>query len=46
MVDGTAVKQAVDLGKQSDPEKCGSLYSKCPVNRENIMQVINTLLPA
>ncbi|KAF2892935.1 hypothetical protein ILUMI_13229 [Ignelater luminosus] len=46
MLDGSAVKQAVDMGKQGDLEKCSSLYMKCPISRDNVMQVIASLLPA
>lgn len=46
LLDGTSVQQAIKMGKQSDLNSCQSLYAKCPVSRENIMQVISTLLPA
>lgn len=46
MLDGTAVKEAAELGKQGDTEKCAAMYSKCPINRENVLQVVNSLLPA
>lgn len=46
MLDGTAIKQAVDLGKQDNFDSCESLHTKCPINRENIMQIIENLLPA
>ncbi|EFA06329.1 uncharacterized protein Desi [Tribolium castaneum] len=46
MLDGTAVKQAVDMGKEGDIEKCASLYAKCPISKENVMKVIASLLPA
>lgn len=46
MLDGSAVKQAIDMGKQGDLEKCSSLYMKCPISRDNVMQVIASLLPS
>ncbi|KAK4884480.1 hypothetical protein RN001_000751 [Aquatica leii] len=46
MLDGSAMKQAIDMGKQGDVEKCASLYVKCPVSRDNVMQVISSLLPS
>jgi hypothetical protein len=46
LLDGTAVKQAVDMGKTGDTEKCSSLYAKCPVSKENLVKVIASLLPA
>ncbi|CAH0551739.1 unnamed protein product [Brassicogethes aeneus] len=46
MLDGSTIKQAIDMGKSGDAEKCGSLYAKCPVSRENIAKVVSSLLPA
>ncbi|KAB0792767.1 hypothetical protein PPYR_14726 [Photinus pyralis] len=46
MLDGSAVKQAIDMGKQGDLDKCASLYVKCPISRENVLQVISSLLPS
>lgn len=46
MLDGTTIKQAVDLGKQGSFDSCESLYAKCPINRENVMKIIDNLLPA
>ncbi|RZC31918.1 zinc finger protein-like 1, partial [Asbolus verrucosus] len=40
MLDGTTIKQAVDMGKEGDAERCSSLYAKCPVSKENITKVI------
>ncbi|KAK9703150.1 DM4/DM12 family [Popillia japonica] len=39
MLDGSSIKQAVDMGKRSDPEKCANLYMKCPVSKENIRYI-------
>lgn len=46
LLDGSAIKQAIDLGKQGSLDKCASLYAKCPISRENVMQVIGNLLPS
>lgn len=46
MLDGTAIKQAIDMGKAGDPEKCTSLFPKCPVTRESLLKVVTSLLPA
>lgn len=46
MLDGTAIKQAVDAGKQGSFESCESLYTKCPINRENVLKIVDNLLPA
>nr|CAH7714600.1 unnamed protein product [Callosobruchus chinensis] len=46
VLDGTAVKQAVDLGRSGDPDKCSSLLPKCAITRENILQIISNILPS
>lgn len=46
LLDGTAIKQAADLGKQGSFDSCESLYQKCPINRDNVMKIIDNLLPA
>ncbi|XP_019881524.2 uncharacterized protein LOC109609314 [Aethina tumida] len=46
MLDGSTVKQAIDMGKSGDTEKCSSLYTKCPISKENIAKVVASLLPA
>lgn len=46
MLDGTAIKEAVEIGKNGDNEKCSSFYMKCPVNKENVMQIATSLLPS
>ncbi|VEN58188.1 unnamed protein product [Callosobruchus maculatus] len=46
VLDGTAVKQAVDLGRSADADKCSSLLPKCAITRENILQVISNILPS
>lgn len=46
MLDGSAIKQAVDLGKSGNVEKCDKLATKCPITKENITQVIASLLPS
>nr|CAI5856739.1 unnamed protein product [Callosobruchus analis] len=46
VLDGTAVKQAVDLGRSGDADKCSSLLPKCAITRENILQIISNILPS
>ncbi|KAJ8935446.1 hypothetical protein NQ314_012866, partial [Rhamnusium bicolor] len=46
ILDGTAVKQAVEMAKTGDMENCSSLHSKCPITKENVMKIISSLLPA
>lgn len=45
MLDGSSIKQAVDMGKSEEIDQCASLYRKCPVNRDNIVKVITSILP-
>lgn len=46
MLDGSAIKQAIEMGKSGDADKCAQLYTKCPVTKENVLKVIASLLPA
>ncbi|KAK9884142.1 hypothetical protein WA026_005093 [Henosepilachna vigintioctopunctata] len=46
LLDGSSIKQAVDMGKVGDVEKCLSLYRSCPINKDNILKVITGMLPA
>ncbi|KAF5297078.1 hypothetical protein FQA39_LY02658 [Lamprigera yunnana] len=46
MLDGSSIKQAIDMGKQGDAEKCAALYTKCPISRESVMRVISSILPS
>ncbi|XP_060536278.1 uncharacterized protein LOC132708156 [Cylas formicarius] len=46
MLNGTGIKDAVDVGKLQEVEKCLSTYSKCPLNKENVLKIISSLLPA
>ena len=44
MLDGSSIKQAVDMGKRG--EECAGLYVKCPITKQNITQLISNLIPA
>ncbi|XP_074042074.1 DM4/DM12 domain-containing protein Desiccate [Leptinotarsa decemlineata] len=46
MLDGTAVKQAIEVGKSGDSSKCSKLFSQCPATRSIVLKVIENLLPA
>ncbi|KAG5865711.1 hypothetical protein JTB14_007174 [Gonioctena quinquepunctata] len=46
MLDGTAVKQAIEVGKNGDSGKCSMLFSKCPATKETVLKVIGNLLPS
>lgn len=45
VLDGTAIKEAVEIGRKGEMERCSSFYTKCPVNKENFMQIATALLP-
>ncbi|CAG9766035.1 unnamed protein product [Ceutorhynchus assimilis] len=45
-IDGSAIKEAIKTGQLEDIDKCSSTYSKCPLNRENIVKVVSSLIPA
>lgn len=45
MLDGTAIKEAVDNGKSIDGRDCDSIYPGCPLDRQSSMQVLTKLLP-
>lgn len=49
MVDGTVVQEAVEAGRsdkggRGETKKCANFYAKCPVNRENVVQIAASLL--
>lgn len=48
MLDGTAIKDAVEIGKnnESNTKKCQDFYVKCPVNKENVVEIASSLLPS
>lgn len=45
MLNGTAVKEALNHGKNLDAEPCEKIYSSCPLDREQTMQILAKLLP-
>lgn len=45
MIDGTAIKQALAHGKNLDADSCDKLYSTCPLDKEQSMQILSKLLP-
>ncbi|KAL1514068.1 hypothetical protein ABEB36_003391 [Hypothenemus hampei] len=44
--DGTSIKEAVEIGQLQDGEQCSAKYHKCPLNRDNILKIIASLMPA
>ncbi|XP_050316253.1 uncharacterized protein LOC126750643 [Anthonomus grandis grandis] len=45
VLDGTAVKEALDIGKSNDAESCVARYSKCPLTREKVLKIMANLVP-
>lgn len=45
MLNGTAVKEALENGKNLDAEPCDKVYSSCPLDREQMLQILGKLLP-
>ncbi|XP_066146934.1 uncharacterized protein [Euwallacea fornicatus] len=44
-IGGTAIKEAVDIGRSQDADKCASTYTKCPLNKDSVMKVVSSLMP-
>lgn len=45
MLNGTAVKEALEYGKNLDADACDKLYSSCPLDKEQTLQILLKLLP-
>lgn len=45
MLNGTAVNEALTLGKELNGPDCDSVYKSCPLDREQSMAVLSKLLP-
>ncbi|XP_030763425.1 uncharacterized protein LOC115887988 isoform X1 [Sitophilus oryzae] len=45
MAGGTVLKEAVDIGRTQDMDKCIEKYDKCPLTRQNVLNVLSTLIP-
>ncbi|XP_061392685.1 uncharacterized protein LOC133328144 [Musca vetustissima] len=45
MLDGTAIKEALDQGRNLNAKPCGHIYSNCPVNSETMIKMLNKFLP-
>lgn len=45
MLNGTAVKEALENGKNLDADPCDKVYSSCPLDREQMLQILAKLLP-
>lgn len=46
MLDGTAIKEAIENGKNLNGVKdCDTIYPGCPLNKEQTLDIIGKLLP-
>jgi len=45
MLDGTAIKEALEAGKDNNGRDCDLLYPGCPLDKQTTMQLLNKLLP-
>lgn len=45
MLDGTAIKEALENGKNMDARDCDTIYPGCPLDKQSSMQMLTKLLP-
>lgn len=45
MLNGTAVKQALEKGKDLDADDCDKIYNSCPLTKEQTLQILSKMLP-
>lgn len=45
LLDGTAIKEALENGKKINGKECEVIYSSCPLNSKTAMDVVTKLLP-
>lgn len=45
MVNGTAIKEAIEHGKNLDGDSCDQLYSGCPLDKQQSLKLLTKLLP-
>lgn len=45
MLNGTAVKQALEKGKDLDADDCDNIYNSCPLTKEQTLQILSKMLP-
>lgn len=45
MLDGTAIKEALENGKNAQQRDCDSIYPGCPLDKESINNMLNKFLP-
>lgn len=45
MLNGTAVKEALEHGKNLDADPCEKIYTSCPLTKEQSLQILAKLIP-
>ncbi|CAD7090208.1 unnamed protein product [Hermetia illucens] len=45
MLDGTAIKEALENGKNVSGKECDVIYSQCPLDSTSAMKIVTKLLP-
>lgn len=45
IIDGTAIKEAVENGKTENGIDCDQIYSGCPINQQSAMAILTNMLP-
>lgn len=45
MLDGTAIKDAIENGKNPTGRDCDSIYPACPLDRESALQLLKKFMP-
>lgn len=45
IIDGTAIKEAVENGKNLNERDCDLLYPACPLDKKSAMNLLNQFLP-
>lgn len=45
MLDGTAIKEAIENAKSPTGRECDAIYTACPLDRQSAMQMLKKFLP-
>lgn len=45
MLDGTAIKDAIENGKNPTGRDCDTIYPACPLDRESALQLLKKFMP-
>jgi hypothetical protein len=44
-LDGTAIKEAIENGRNIDGRDCDIIYMACPLDRKSAMEMVRKFLP-